>query len=96
MIVPSTPSEAQVDWMDQDDARQTIESAIAKRRENFALSYLSWTPDGYTLKFRQGIVDVVRTRINAAVLADDTRLGGLLDEVRRGLAALNSSPGDLV
>jgi hypothetical protein len=76
--------------MDQDDARRTIESAIAKRRENFALSYLGGTPDGYTLKFRQGIVDIVRTRIDDAVLADDARLGRLLDEVGRGLAALKS------
>ena len=78
--------------MDQDDARQTIESAIVKRREDFALSHLSRTPDGYTLKFRQGIVDMVRTRIDDAVLTDDARLGGLLDEVRRGLQTLIRGP----
>ena len=78
--------------MDQDDARRTIERAIAKRREDFALSYLSRTPDGYTLKFRQGIVDIVRTGIDDAVLADDARLEGLLDEVRRGLQRLTGTP----
>jgi hypothetical protein len=78
--------------MEQDDVRRTIESAIAKRREDFALSYLSCAPDGYTLKFRQGIVDIVRIRIDDAVFADDARLGGLLDEVRRDLQRLTRAP----
>ena len=75
--------------MDQDDARRKIETAITKRHEDFSLSYLIWTPDGYILKFRQGIVDILRTRIDDAILADEARLGGLLDEVRRGLQRLN-------
>jgi len=40
----------------EDDARLGIEAAIARRKDEFALSHLAWTGSGYTVKFRQGIV----------------------------------------
>jgi hypothetical protein len=40
-----------------------IETAIARRKEAFALGHLVWTADGYTVKFRLGGVDIVRTAV---------------------------------
>jgi hypothetical protein len=51
----------------EDDPRETIEAAIARRKDVFALSHLAWTADGYTAKFRLGVADVVRTAIEAGV-----------------------------
>jgi hypothetical protein len=62
-----------------------METAISQRRDHFALSKIRSTPDGYMLKVRQGIVDIVRTRIEDAVLAEENRLGSFLNEVRRDL-----------
>jgi hypothetical protein len=42
------------------------------------------------LKFRQGVVDIVRTRIGRAVLADEERLGRLLDEMRHDFYRLTA------
>jgi hypothetical protein len=42
---------------------------MARRKDEFALSHLAWTDAGYTVKFRQRIVDVVRTA-EGAVLED--------------------------
>ncbi len=77
--------------MDKDDAQRKIEGAIARRHDGFALSEIRSTPDGYTLKFRQNIVDIVRTRIGNAVLAEDNRLDRFLNEVRRDLQRLTGN-----
>jgi hypothetical protein len=57
------------------DIRQKIETALARRKEAFALGHLAWTADGYTVKFRQGIVDIVRTAVDDGVFQDDARPG---------------------
>jgi hypothetical protein len=76
--------------MDEAEARQRLESTIGRRRENFVLSHLSSTDKGYILKFRQGVVDIVRTRIGGAVLIDEDRLDNLLDEIRRDFRRLTA------
>jgi hypothetical protein len=70
------------------DARSRIEAAIGRRTETFALSHLAWTTAGYTLKFRLGIVDLVRTTPDEGVFEDETRLNKLLDGVRNDFASL--------
>jgi len=65
------------------DVRRKIESALVRRRERFALSLLAWTPNGYTVKFEQGIVILVRTALDDSVIEDEARLNKLLDGVRR-------------
>ena len=45
--------------------------------------YLAWTVDGYTVKFGQGAVILVRTAIDDGVFEDEARLKTLLDGVRR-------------
>jgi hypothetical protein len=77
--------------VNKDDAQRRIERAIAQRHDEFALSEIQSTPDGYTLKFRQSIVVIVRTRIGNAVLADDNRLESFLNEVRRDLQRLTGN-----
>jgi hypothetical protein len=47
----------------EDAPRTHIEAAMARRKDEFALSHLAWTAAGYTVKFRQGIVDIVRTAL---------------------------------
>jgi len=74
--------------MDEGEVQRRLERTIAQRRENFALSYLSSTENGYILKFRQGVVDIVRTRVGGTVLADEERLSSLLDEIRRDFRRL--------
>jgi IS4 transposase len=64
------------------DIRQKIETALARRKEAFALGHLAWTADGYTVKFRQGIVDIVRTAVDDGVFKDDARLDTMLDRIR--------------
>ncbi len=64
------------------DFRQKIETALARRKEAFALGHLAWTADGYTVKFRQGIVDIVRTAVDDGVFKDDARLDTMLDRIR--------------
>jgi len=56
-----------------DDIRLSIEAALARPHEKFALSSLSWTAHGYTLKFRPGIVEVVRTAVKAHVFENASR-----------------------
>lgn len=72
--------------------REVIQVAIARRREVFALSDLTRTADGYSVKFRLGVVDVVRTAIAADVFQDLLRLDTMLDGVRGTFQALTSSP----
>jgi hypothetical protein len=75
----------------EDDPRESIEAAIVRRKEVFALSHLAWTADGYTVKFRQGIVDIVRTGLERRVLEDPVRINAMFDEVRRTFQGLASS-----
>jgi hypothetical protein len=62
-----------------DDVRLCIEAALARRHDKFALSYLSWTADGYIVKFRLGVVDVVRTAVGPHVVEDSSRMDKMLD-----------------
>jgi hypothetical protein len=70
------------------EARRKIEASIAHRKEAFALSHLTATGAGYTLKFRLGIVDIVRTTADEGVLTDEGRLNKLLDGVRKDFVVL--------
>ena len=67
----------------RESVRRKIESALGRRRERFALSHLAWTADGYTVKFDQGIVILVRTALDYSAIEDEARLNRLLDGVRR-------------
>jgi len=70
--------------------RSLIEAAIARRKDEFALSHLAWTAAGHTIKFREGIVDLVRT-VQGRVFEDPARLDELLDGVRLTFQALTAS-----
>jgi len=70
--------------------RSLIEAAIARRKDEFALSHLAWTAAGHTIKFREGIVDLVRT-VQGRVFEDPARLDELLDGVRLTFQALMAS-----
>lgn len=70
------------------DARQRIEAAIARRTDSFTLSHLAWADGGYTLKFSQDIVDLVRTTADEGVFQDEVRLNSLLDGVRNDFTSL--------
>jgi hypothetical protein len=71
------------------DVRRKIESALVRRGEGFALSHLAWTANGYTVKFSQGIVILVRTAVDDNVIEDEARLNKLLDGVRREFRAFD-------
>jgi hypothetical protein len=71
------------------DVRRKIESALVQRREAFALSHLAWTANGYTVKFGQGIVILVRTAVDDSVIEDEVRLDKLLDGIRSDFRAFN-------
>ena len=73
-----------------DDARQFIEIATARRKDEFALSQVVWTADyGYILKFRLGGVDVVRTAVDMLVFEEPPwRMDRMLDGVRLTFKAL--------
>jgi hypothetical protein len=73
--------------MENSDLRALIEAAIARRKDEFALSHLAWTAAGHTVRFRQGIVDLVRT-VQRRVFEDPARLDELLDGVRLTFQAL--------
>ena len=73
------------------DVRRNIESALVRRRERFALSHLSWTANGYMVKFEQGIVTLVRTVVDESVIENEARLNKLLDGVRREFRAFDPS-----
>jgi acetolactate synthase small subunit len=62
--------------------RAHIEAALARRKELFALGHLAWTVDGYTVKFRLSVVDIVRTAVEVGVFEDPVRMDRMLDEVR--------------
>jgi len=70
------------------DARLRVEAAIARRTEAFTLSELAWAQGGYTLKFRQDVVDLVRTTADEGVFQDDAQLNRLLDGVRSDFTSL--------
>lgn len=65
---------------DDDVVRLGIEAALARRHEKFALSDLFWTADGYIVKFRLGVVEIVRTAVGAHVVGD-SRIDRMLDGV---------------
>jgi hypothetical protein len=44
--------------------------------------HLVWTADGYTVKFREGIVEIVRTGVAEEVFEEEARLNKLLDGIR--------------
>ena len=73
----------------EDDLRRKIESALVRRGEAFTLSHLAWTDNGYTVKFDQGIMILVRTAVDDNVTEDEARLNKLLDEVRRDFRAFD-------
>ena len=75
----------------ESDIWRKIETALVRRKEAFALSHLTWTAGGYTVKFRQDIVDIVRTAVADGTLADETRLDKLLDEIRDDFRFLDST-----
>ena len=64
------------------DVRRKIESALVRRREAFVLSHLAWTDNGYSVKFGQGTVILVRTVVDNSVIDDEARLDKLLDGLR--------------
>jgi len=68
-------------------ATTTIEAAIARRHDKFALSDLSWTADGYTVTFRLGIV---KTAVEVGVFEDSWRMDRMLDWI--GLTFQSYSP----
>jgi len=77
---------------DDASARQCIEAAIARRKDEFALSHVAWTADyGYIVKFRQGLDDVVRTAVEMLVFEESTRMDRMLDGVRQTFEALAPS-----
>jgi hypothetical protein len=65
-----------------DEVRLCIEAAIARRKDEFALSHLVWTADyGYIVKFRLGVVDVVRSGVEGSAFEDSSRMDKMLDGV---------------
>jgi hypothetical protein len=75
----------------EDNPREAIEAAIVRRKEVFVLSHLARTANGYTVRFRLGTVDVVRTELERRVFEDPTRLDRMLDQVSRTFQGLASS-----
>jgi hypothetical protein len=82
--------EAQAIRLKDDDVRMDIEAAITRRHEKFALSYLSWTADGYTVKFRLDVMNIVKTAVEVGVFDDSSRMDRMLDWV--GLMFQSYSP----
>jgi hypothetical protein len=74
---------------DENDVWRTVAAALARRQEAFTLSELTRMPDGYIVKFRLGILDVVRTAIAPAAFYDEARLNQLLDGARRDFRAFD-------
>jgi hypothetical protein len=72
-----------------DDVRQCIEAAIARRKDEFALRDLVWTSEGYgyIVKFRLGLDDVVRTAVEMLVFEESSRMDRMLDGVRHTFKA---------
>jgi len=67
-----------------------IETTLSEHREEFALTDLARTRDGYVSKFSRGMVMVVRS-CPAAVLDDDTELAALLAQVHRDFDVVEPS-----
>ena len=67
-----------------------MEAALARRKEVFALSHLAWSADGYTVKFRLGVMDIVKTAVEVGVFDDSSRMDRMLDWV--GLMFQSYSP----
>src|SRR5437016_13158181 len=67
------------------DVWRMIETALARRHEALPLSHLMWSDDGYTVKFRQGPVNIVRTTIAAGVFGYAAGLNKLCERVARGV-----------
>jgi hypothetical protein len=82
--------EAQVIRLPKDDVSLGIEAAIARRHEKFALSYLSWTADGYTVEFRLDGMNIVKTAVEVGVFDDSSRMDRMLGWV--GLMFQSYSP----
>jgi len=77
---------------DDASARQCIEAAIARRKDEFALSQVAWTADyGYILKFHLGAVEVVRTAVEMLVFEESWRMDIMLHGVRLTFNALAPS-----
>jgi hypothetical protein len=75
-----------------DDARQRIEAAIARRKDEFALGHVVWAADyGYVVRFHLGAVDVVRTAVEILVFEESSRMDRMLDGVRLTFKALAPS-----
>ena len=53
----------------------------SRRHDKFTLSYLSWTADGYTVQFRLGAMDIVKTAVGVGVFEDSWRMDRMLDWV---------------
>jgi len=75
--------------LDDDRVRLGIEAALARRHDTFVLSYLSRTADGYIVKFRLGVVDVVRTAVGLHVVEDSSCMDRMLDGVRLTFQSLS-------
>ena len=75
----------------QEGIRRAIETALARRTDGFALTYLAWTAHGYTVKFGQGIVVLVRTAVDGNAIEDEARRDKLLDGVRGEFRVFNST-----
>jgi hypothetical protein len=75
--------------LDGDRVRLGIEVALAQRHDTFVLSYLSWTAYGYIVKFRLGVVDVVRTGVGLHVAEDSSCMHRMLDGVRLTFQSLS-------
>ncbi len=70
--------------------RLDIEAALARRHDKFKLSHLFGTADGYTVTFRLGLVNIVRTAVGVHVFEDASRVDRMLDWV--GLMFQSYSP----
>jgi hypothetical protein len=87
LTIISSPASTQLD--DDASARQCIEAAIARRKDEFALSHVFWTADyGYIVKFHLGAVEVVRTAVEMLVFEESWRMTRMLDGVRLTFKAL--------
>ena len=84
--------EAQEIRTSRDDAevRRGIEAALARRHDKFVLNDLSWTADGYTVRFRLGAMDIVKTAVEVGVFEDSWRMDRMLDWI--GLTFQSYSP----
>src|SRR5438067_13136010 len=71
------------------DVWRIIETALARRHEAFTLSHLMWSNDGYTVKFRQGPVNIERTTNTAEVLGEGAGVNKQRDGVYRVLRVVD-------